>query len=509
MTREIQVAKLRMDFSNQLITDPPQPAKEGDPVSEPIPVPGAYPFVAQRDPELGDDPEPTLDTSPRIASPKPLKEFDGGYRGAFYRLDPPDTSGAVGHSEIVSPLNDYLYFFDREGKWLTHLKLNNFWNSMEGVSVSAFDPRILYDRKHKRWVMIAVAESHSTDSQLLIAVSDNENPRKPWRGTTIKLSSLPDHQYWLDFPQLGLSDDKIIVTGVGFSLSLNADDDWTNPDFHNGVKAYCLAFDKAKFYDAQSPMVCYCNVPTLDEQSWLAPSVSQTGDEKDAYLVQTGTGVLKLYRLSGPIGAIQHEDLGSVQRPSDVSAWNGNAGVTNFLPQKNTTVKVNAGDDRVQNLVFQNGKLWCVHTIFLPQGSSPTKSYAQWWRFNTDGSDVTLGRLDTRANSEYLAYPSIAVNDQDDAMIGMSAFSSSIFPSAAYATKKASAASFSAPRIYKAGWNWYEVYDSANPKRNRWGDYSATCVDPTDGSTFWTVQEFSRSDSFGSWWGTHWAKVKA
>jgi hypothetical protein len=42
--------------------------------------------------------------------------------------------------------------------------------------------------------------------------------------------------------------------------------------------------------------------------------------------------------------------------------------------------------------------------------------------------------------------------------------------------------------LLKAGVSDYERLDSQN--RNRWGDYSATTVDPADPSIFWTTQEF-------------------
>jgi len=44
---------------------------------------------------------------------------------------------------------------------------------------------------------------------------------------------------------------------------------------------------------------------------------------------------------------------------------------------------------------------------------------------------------------------------------------------------------------------------------NRWGDYSATVVDPTDNVTFWTLQEYAQTPDpgtgasrWGTWWGT-------
>jgi hypothetical protein len=41
---------------------------------------------------------------------------------------------------------------------------------------------------------------------------------------------------------------------------------------------------------------------------------------------------------------------------------------------------------------------------------------------------------------------------------------------------------------------------------DRWGDYSFTTVDPTDSTTFWTVQE--HSTNFEAAWGTRIGRVK-
>src|SRR5262249_13985626 len=51
-------------------------------------------------------------------------------------------------------------------------------------------------------------------------------------------------------------------------------------------------------------------------------------------------------------------------------------------------------------------------------------------------------------------------------------------------------------------------FDSSPNARNRWGDYSATVVDPVNDTDFWTLQEFAaipvglgaNRDRWGTWW---------
>ena len=57
-----------------------------------------------------------------------------------------------------------------------------------------------------------------------------------------------------------------------------------------------------------------------------------------------------------------------------------------------------------------------------------------------------------------------------------------------------------APRVIRPGSIPY-----SNP---RWGDYSATTVDPTDDWSFWTVQEYAAPCSFVGEWETVIAKIR-
>ena len=61
--------------------------------------------------------------------------------------------------------------------------------------------------------------------------------------------------------------------------------------------------------------------------------------------------------------------------------------------------------------------------------------------------------------------------------------------------------SFNAPVLLKAGVGNYSIVGNG---RNRWGDYSATTINPNDPFDFWTIQEFAGpgSGSFPTLWDT-------
>jgi hypothetical protein len=181
-------------------------------------------------------------------------------------------------------------------------------------------------------------------------------------------------------------------------------------------------------------------------------------------------------------------------------------------------MKFDVGDAYVRmNVVFRNGSIWYAQTIGLPAGVL-THTAAQWTQLDTAGNVVQGGRIDdstaTATNGgKWYAYPSLAVNANNDMVLGFGQFSSAQFASAGYALRKSSdaAGTIRDPLVFKAGEDCYSKDFSSG--RNRWGDYSHTMVDPTSGSnSFWTIQEYAMPlaapDVGGlSKWGTWWAKV--
>ena len=99
-----------------------------------------------------------------------------------------------------------------------------------------------------------------------------------------------------------------------------------------------------------------------------------------------------------------------------------------------------------------------------------------------------------------LYYSSIAVNEFDEVVIGMNGSSESQFVSI-YAVKGETAGgvtTFGELLLLEEGVATYERF-AEDDARNRWGDYSATVVDPDDPRTFWTFQEYViEEDRYGT-----------
>ncbi|HEX2061075.1 MAG TPA: fibronectin type III domain-containing protein, partial [Thermoanaerobaculia bacterium] len=414
--------------------------------------------------------------APQMTAKAPVLSFEG--LADDNTAIPPDTMGAVGLGHVMTTLNTQFRVQSRTGTTLTTVAHDAFWQT-----TGAFDPKVFYDHDANRWIVVALDGAWEPTSSLLIAVSDSADPTGTWT-----IHDIPADQNeigaWGDFPIAGFN-------GTYFVVTLNMFEIAGAGDF---AESAVFVFDKAALYADTIDGVFHTSVYDF----CMAPAVSFDGDTGPVYLVESGWPPSTAWLLTVDDQSLDFE--GEIQGLS----WDYWAG--NFAPQAGGNL-IDLGDDRMTNAVLQNGWLYASQTAFLP-AQEPTTAVAQWWRIKPDLNEGAQYRIASPATGGMLAYPSIAVNEANDVVIGYSAFSPSSYASAAYSYRRASDSPglMSAPHVFKSGEaNYYKTYGGFY---NRWGDYSATVVDPLDDMTFWTIQEYAESPiNSESQWGTWWAKI--
>jgi hypothetical protein len=156
-----------------------------------------------------------------------------------------------------------------------------------------------------------------------------------------------------------------------------------------------------------------------------------------------------------------------------------------------------------------------VYHLHFAQGSPPDGKFAltldfpgrasiRWMRVDAQTNIVEqAGNLTDPSLSFY--YPSIAANAAGDVVIGFSGSSSQQYPSAFYALGHTvdGHTTFDQPRLIAAGTGNFFGNDPAGGRR--WGDYSATVLDPSDPTMFWTFQEYTVADDT---WGVKIAAIR-
>jgi hypothetical protein len=402
---------------------------------------------------------------------------------------PPDTQGTVGLNHVMTTLNSEVRIQNKVGGVISTVALISFWSSMSVGE--AFDPRIVYDPFANRWIFSSGADPLLASAAILIGVSQTSDPSGKWNLYKIKADA--GSTLWADFPTLGFNANWIVVQANMFGN--------VNGAFsHSNI----WALNKANLYAAGAGTYTLMRSFTGFTQY---PAVTYDNSIPTEYLLEKWNSSIGQLRMSKITGALGSEVLTTgIVFPSTGAIWRGNAGVTNFAPQLGSATKIDTDDDRILNCVYRNGAVWAAHTIYLPASGSPTRSSVQWWEIDTLAGDLggvlQRGRIDDRTNNFDFAYPSIAVNQRNDAMIGYTRFGVSQYASANYAFHAAGDApgTNQGDTVLKTGEEPY--FKDFGTGDNRWGDYSNTAVDPANDLDLWTLQEYaSFSDSWGTWWG--------
>jgi len=198
----------------------------------------------------------------------------------------------------------------------------------------------------------------------------------------------------------------------------------------------------------------------------------------------------------------------------------GNAPQTNGTP-----VDLHLNGSRLAATVIRNGFLWTCQAIGLNGtngvyagdglGTNVNRAGVQWLRFSVDETPGQLnysthGRVcDKRpATPSYYYFPSLMVNCAGDVVMGFSGSSATNHIGAYYTWRLSSGSTLEVPRLIRDG-----VTNYLDSPFARWGDFSATTLDPSDDSSFWTVQQYadpSGADSFGQYpWRTVVSRIRA
>ncbi len=402
---------------------------------------------------------------------------------------PPDTTGSVGPNHLMTTLNSQVLIQNRTGATaVPAVSLANFWAS---IGISPFDPRVIFDPYNSRWISTACDNSNTTTpAGFLIAVSQTNDPTGTW--FLYRVATLDAN--WMDYDNVGFNKDWIAVTVNKFD----------NAGKFHGSEIY--AFNKAALYaGATAPYKLF----TSSGFTWV-PAMTFDNSLNTLYLLSvydSATGRLHMATITGALGSETFTES-STAITSSLGGWTGSSvSGADFAPQLGSTNKIDNGDDRIQNVVYRNGMLWTTHTIFLPPGGVPARSSVQWWQITpgTTPSLAQMGRIDDATGVNFYAYPSLAVNKNNDVLIGFASFSASQYASGAYAFRNSSdpPGTMRSNVLLKAGEApYYKTYGGAN---NRWGDYSFTSIDPLNDTDFWTIQEYawthSTLDRWSTWWG--------
>ncbi len=361
-----------------------------------------------------------------------VKTIDAGVSAVV----PPDSMGAVGPDHYVMLLNGtYAVYRKCDGAQLLRTTLNDFWLSTGVTDPKAFDPRILYDSASQRWFAVCCSFDYG---YLLFGVSKGADPLRGWHGFKIAAGT---PETYCDFARIGMDAQAVYLA----------------PSFGGRF----VLIPKA---DLLIPTPTVSGAGFMDHPGSF-PLVSLDGTTMPATFYQMNSpGNFWTRLISGSPAAPVAGPVRYVLHP--------------LIP----------GDVRITcNVPMRFGLIWTVGIA----ADAEARRGLHWAKWDPN-QRLVVQEVFIREGALRWSFPSIAVNDYQDVVIGCNGTDAQnrIGNYAFIGRTRNGVTEFDPePVVLKEG---------AAPATGRWGDYSATTVDPSDPYRFWTIQEWSSGVNVGS-----------
>jgi len=171
-----------------------------------------------------------------------MKNFDGNpWTGGV----PNDNDMAISNAGLlVSVVNSNIRVVDTNNdSLLMQMQINDFADTSLNFNSRMFDPRVLYDPKEDKFVMVWLNGSRSTSTSIAVAFSQTNDPSGNWN--QYRITGNPQmNTTWSDFPMIGLTEDDFLL-----SINLIYDDSTWQDGFKETV---VWQLDKMAGYNGSS-----------------------------------------------------------------------------------------------------------------------------------------------------------------------------------------------------------------------------------------------------------------
>lgn len=444
--------------------------------------------------------DPVVQSStPTAAAATSLSQWEGlgeGYPNFTIVGVPPDPNMAVGPNHIVQWVNGGFAVFDKQGHSLYAVDDSTFWGNSTCNQLGGYsDPVVQYDKIADRWVVGEVAIPAwpgllGVFAQCF-AVSTTSDPAGSYYMWAYSFGTNVN-----DYPKIGMWPDAYYIT-------------WNIFDYSSGNFLYpeACAWDRSAAVNGVASPGLVCFKPSNAYASflpsdWDGSASPPAGSPNFLMDVDTTAGTLHLWKFHVDFANPSSSTFTGPASLSGVGAFNAPCPTTqNCIPQPGTTQKLDALADRLMyRLAYRNfgdhESLVANHSVTTTDATYGSRVGVRWYEIRDPNGSPTIYQQGTFApDSDNRWMASIAQDQSGDIAVGYSVSSAATYPSIRY-TGRATAdqtGTLQAETTMVPGGGYQSSY-------NRWGDYSAMRIDPTDDCTFWYTTEYQATTQPGNWY---------
>ena len=425
--------------------------------------------------------------------PSPILNFDGiAFPGVVCNCAPPDTDGEVGATQYVQIVNKGYQVFNKStgASVLGPASIVSLWSGFGGVCETNGDgdPVVLYDQLANRWIITEFAGGGGVPTDECIAVSTTSDATGSYNRYGFHLGSS-----FFDYPKLGVWPD-------GYYMSM----DVFNAAGTTSLGPQPFAFDRAKMLTGQAATFVTTSGPLAPTNDSFKPadldgSALPSAGAPDTFVSFPGGGNYVVYHF--------HTDFATPANSTFTTfATLPAAGFTELCPSTRACVPQlggsgvdsldGIGDRLMHRLAYRN---FGDHEAIVGNYSVSAGGVSgiRWFELrNVSAGPATVFQESTyQPDTTWRWMGSAAMDALGNIAIGYSASSSAINPQIRYTGRLKSDP---LNTLAQGETTMFAGTGSQTGTNNRWGDYSALTVDPTDDCTFWYTQEYySTTTTFG------------
>lgn len=269
---------------------------------------------------------------------------------------PTDNSMAISNDgKIVSCINYSIEYYDTAGNnFLSNQTWDGFFND-PNLSQAKFDPRVIYDPKHDRFVLVLLHGFSSSTSKVLICFSKTNDPVDGWNVYQLSGNPLQDTS-WTDYPLIGLNDDELFITGNRYG----------DPPAYPWHGAYVYQIDLQSGYSGNSLMFgIWNNIYGPDNEDGFSLYPASQGQGKNmtdmmyfAHLRPDSGSHVYIYKISGKLNSTNKSMVASMYSIPHYDVC-GNAFEKD--PTNGTIDSLSTASAMVQNAYYNNNN---IHFVF-------------------------------------------------------------------------------------------------------------------------------------------------
>jgi hypothetical protein len=455
-----------------------------------IPEPGPGPLRSKIGSEQQRDSALQTEIQPMVSATQGV-DFEGIFTSQYV---PSDSNLAVGPNHIVEVVNVQFAVYSKSGAALAGpTDIQALFNPLGGVcACTDGDPVVLYDRPADRWLIsfIGTTVAGSTGAEC-VAVSKTNDPTGAYYLYGYSFGSNLN-----DYPKLST---WATASNSAYLASYNI-----FQNFSNFIGAELCGFDRSKMLAGNSTAAQLCQITPASEFGYLPSDLDGPSTPTDGTpglfisWYNNNPGQLYLRKLTLNFASA----TATLSAPSVISVGNtnitcGGSGGT-CVPQLGTTQALDSLGDRLMyrfaiRHFSDHDRAVVNHSV-----ASGTQIGIRWYELYDPAGTVILHQQGTFApadgTSRWMA--SLAEDDNGDIGLGYSASSSLIYPGIRFTGRVPSdtvgTMETEANILTGSG-------AQTGSYSNRWGDYTAMQVDPSDDCTFWYVNQYEQATGVFNW----------